>query len=403
VNALLSDPSLDEDSIAAIVALDPGAVDPNVAADCPPLESNTYPTVASNVLYKSLPEDHSIHLDVFAPPYESDTTTYPAMVMVHGGGWLRGCKTNLQKEASIASGSNQDEVNYGLSQQFLVFNINYRLSCTPETAPFTLASEENGEVDTNEDLCGWTFATTDDDTDHDALDYGAAIHDVEDAVAWAQAHANEYCPSEGPAVASCWNGNVELVGNSAGGNLVYMASGRMGDVADDAQVQAVGAWSGALKLDYMDPPVDAWPCEDSQTWKADNCAKAERKYVDCGMSYPTDPNDPCLPEYSDASPEAWYFDTSLPKAFFANGTPKAVMPFATNDLEVVSEASAKSFSDNLEGNGWDPDGPGPTGAFLYCKIPFDLHATNYLYDYSCPNETDSVYVTMIDYLNGAVT
>jgi acetyl esterase/lipase len=410
VNELLSDPTIDQASADAIADTDPTAVDPETFADCPaPLEEYPMAPGGHNVQYESTKD---LHLDVYVPPGLPTPTIvhYAAMIMVHGGGWDRGCKTNIQKEASIASGSNEDG-DYGLPEQFLVFNINYRLSCTASDPYLSLATEENGEVDSNDNLCGWDFQDTD-TTGHDGEDHGAAVHDVEDAIEWVKGNVNDWCPPNTPA--ECWNGNVELFGNSAGGNLAYEAAGRMYEYSSSNpyQVQAIGAWSGAPRMDLLED--GHWPCAPAETSKANNCRGAQTKYTGCLANYPPQ-SQGCIDIYGDASPYSHFLDPGLPKAFFANGTPYGKAPPAplSRNREVSSmNAVATDFRGNLNNNQWAENGTSDTGSFMFCSVywgadPVDLHARNYAYDddydFHCDGETDSVYVTMITYLESAVT
>jgi hypothetical protein len=81
---------------------------------------------------------------------------------------------------------------------------------------------------------------------------------------------NDWCPTNAPV--ECWNGNIELFGNSAGGNLVYEAAGRMYEDSptNPYQVQAIGAWSGAPRMDELED--GHWPCAPFETKKSESSA-----------------------------------------------------------------------------------------------------------------------------------
>ena len=126
-------------------------------------------------------------LDVYAP---ADAHDAPILLMVHGGGWVRGDKA--------ASGVVDNKVAHYLPSGFLVVSTNYRLS--PEVDPA-------GEAG-----------------------------DVASALAFVQGHAAE------------WGGSsrkVVLMGHSAGANLVGLLA------ADPSIAAGAGAspWLGTVVLD----------------------------------------------------------------------------------------------------------------------------------------------------------
>jgi acetyl esterase len=132
----------------------------------------------------------SLRLDACVPDGDGP---FPAVIMVHGGGWNSGDKSGGRSKALMAP------MDDPLSRAgFAWFEINYRLS------PKYL--------------------------------YPACINDVEAAIRWVKAHAAEYHldPSR-----------IALAGESAGGHLVDLAAAR----ADDStRVAAVVSFYGVYDL-----------------------------------------------------------------------------------------------------------------------------------------------------------
>ena len=419
---------MDQTTAEEIAATNPSAVDPYALALCPPLDDDAdtglYPILDPatdtdiQFEYDTLGAD-SPTLDVYRPLWEGGTElpTYPAMILVHGGGFSRGCNNHIQREAAVAAGVSRDpdpKVPNHLSQKFLVFNINYRMACPDSDTDIP-----------NEIFCGGYFSTAD-SSPYDAVDYSPGVHDVEVAVSWVQAHAGEYCPWKPGWEYPCWNGKIELVGNSSGGNLAFEAAARLSPKTETntLQVDAVGSWSGALRLNVLS--TGTWPCNHLETSKYKRCQSAEIHYIHCagaGSTYP--PPTACRPYYKDASPDdpvsdantygIPYLDPGLPRAYFANGTPDPNST-PTGKKEIISLQSALDFEDDLGTNGWFENGSGDIGAFRFCQVDEDLHAKTYIYTdpdpaappaehHHCSDEadTDSVFEDMVSFLNSAVT
>ena len=127
-------------------------------------------------------------LDAYVPP--AGEGRRPAVVMIHGGGWRAGDKASWRPEAEQLA-----------ARGWVAFSVNYRLD---EPAVFP-----------------------------------AEIDDVQAAVRWVRAHAQEY--GVDPA-------RIAAIGESAGGHLAAMLAtlGR-GDLDRDARIRVGAAWS---------PPVD---------------------------------------------------------------------------------------------------------------------------------------------------
>ena len=129
---------------------------------------------------------HPTFLDVYRP--QSSSGPVPAVVLVHGGGHVKGDKCGLQAQAVALA---QDG--------FAVFNVNY---------PLATASQP-------------TFPNP--------------VYDVMDAVAWVRSHASQVGvdPSR-----------IALFGGSAGGNLSLSAAFAAPLIDPAAKVTAVADWSG---------------------------------------------------------------------------------------------------------------------------------------------------------------
>jgi acetyl esterase len=127
-------------------------------------------------------------LDAYVPP--AGEARRPAVVMIHGGGWRVGDKASWQPEAERLA-----------ARGWVAFSINYRLD---EPAVFP-----------------------------------AEIDDVQAAVRWVRAHAEEY---------QIDTARIAALGESAGGHLAAMLAtlGR-GPLDRDARIRVGAAWS---------PPVD---------------------------------------------------------------------------------------------------------------------------------------------------
>jgi acetyl esterase len=111
----------------------------------------------------------------------------PAIVLVHGGRWSSGDKSEMTGTAQRWA-----------ARGYVVFNINYRLSTTHT--------------------------------------YPAQIQDVRAAIGWVRAHGEEYGADPS---------SIGLFGGSAGGHLSLLAA------MEDSDVRAVVSWSGPTDLGLM--------------------------------------------------------------------------------------------------------------------------------------------------------
>jgi pectinesterase len=224
------------------------------------------PPDAPDRVYETTAEHVHIRLDVYRP---AGTDTHPALILVHGGGWKSGCKTNVAPEAGRI-----------VSAGFVVFAIDYRLDCDPNSPP--------PDVD-DPALCGYTGIYP--------------VTDVVTAVLWVRANAAHF--GANPT-------RVAALGFSVGGNLVY-AAGALG-VPGSSAPDVVAGWSGSTELGYL--RSGAVTCSESKTPAA--CTSVRTRHVGCDLT---------------ACPASWaslsaFADEKLtgPPAFVANSTHELV-PF----------------------------------------------------------------------------
>ncbi len=150
-----------------------------------------------NVVYKSL--NRKLHLDIFHP---KDGNKYPAVLLIHGGGWSSGDKSLLVPMAEKLS-------SYG----YVTASIEYRLS--PEAK------------------------------------YPAAVYDIKAAIRWLRAKAGIY---------NIDTSKIAVLGCSAGGHLAALVGttngmrkfeDKIGNAEHSSNVQAIVDIDGVL--DFTDP------------------------------------------------------------------------------------------------------------------------------------------------------
>jgi len=171
-----------------------------------------------------MPDTIALHLDLryregkseawkldLAYPKGRGTKPRPALVVIHGGGWIEGDKSSFTSLKYWAPGNIIDFAKLG----FVAATLNYRLS---REAPFP-----------------------------------AALEDCKCAVRWLRAHAEEYHIDVN---------RIGAYGNSAGGHLALLlavvdkANGLEGDGPyqdQSSMVQAVISDSGPVDLDWRKP------------------------------------------------------------------------------------------------------------------------------------------------------
>jgi acetyl esterase/lipase len=164
-------------------------------------------TVLHNLRYRDGPSKQWT-LDL-AMPKASDEKLRPAIVVIHGGGWLEGDKSSFASREHGVPGNIVDFAALG----FVAATINYRLSAE---AP-----------------------------------YPAALEDCQGAIRWLRAHAGEYHIDPN---------HIGVYGNSAGGHLAMLLGmqSKKGDREgpgphrdQSSRVQAVASDSGPIDLLYQ--------------------------------------------------------------------------------------------------------------------------------------------------------
>ena len=154
-------------AIATLIALPLAAQNPK---QNPPFEPPPNVDIQKNLVYSTIGE-RQMHLDLYLPKNPS-ATPMPAVIYIHGGGWVNGNKTAFQRQAA-----------YMATKGYAGACIEYRLS---------------GEAK-----------------------WPAAIDDSKAAVRWVRENAKKY---------NIDKNRIAAAGGSAGGHLVALL-GTAGDVA----------------------------------------------------------------------------------------------------------------------------------------------------------------------------
>jgi acetyl esterase/lipase len=281
-----------------------------------------------DITYKTFANDEGgttpILLDQYSPP-TLGLGPQPAVVLAHGGGWLQGCRRALNRAA----------VDLAQTHHFIVYSIDYRLSCTaadnpsPDEAP----------------LCNWKYPRIDPVTGT----RGAAIHDVQDAVSWVRANAASHYPN--------FNGKVALAGSSAGANLVFQAAGVLSS-GDPRRPEAVGGWSSNNELGRM--TNGEYTCDESPNYNY--CWTGVKKYQDCDIR---DGDPGCASRYTEASPRPTY-TSSGPPVFIANADDEIMPLLQATDL--------RDWLDLIQ----------PPVVHFFCEVDnSQLHGKGYLFPKGC--------------------
>jgi acetyl esterase/lipase len=171
------------------------------------------------------------------------------MIMIHGGGWRSGCRKNVQSLADMARDAG-----------YIVFSIDYRMSCEETDPPFS---------DNVEKMC-----------DHYAPH---ALADIQAAVPFFRAETTpSFSNGEGEWIKHLNEAeDMTALGFSSGGNLAFML-GVLGDTASDTDLQVVGGFSGPTEIGLLDnggaSRVDD-PCDGAWSQKQAACRGARNDYV----------------------------------------------------------------------------------------------------------------------------
>lgn len=153
-----------------------------------------------NLVYITLAETpfgkRDLHLDVFCPEKEGK---YPALILVHGGGWRAGDRSLQVPMAQMIA-----------TEGFVTVTVEYQLSLEAK--------------------------------------YPAAVHNIKSAIRWMRAHANEYgIDSEKIAISGCSAGGqlALLVGMTNG---VEKFEGDMGNLGFSSDVQSIIDIDGVINF-----------------------------------------------------------------------------------------------------------------------------------------------------------
>lgn len=153
-----------------------------------------------NLVYATLAETpfgkRDLHLDLFFPEQKG---TYPALIMVHGGGWRAGNKSLQTPMAQMIA-----------AKGFVTVAVEYQLSLEAK--------------------------------------YPAAVHNIKAAIRWMRAHADEYgIDPDRIAISGCSAGGqlAALVGLTNG---VEQFEGEMGNKAYSSDIQAIIDIDGVLNF-----------------------------------------------------------------------------------------------------------------------------------------------------------
>lgn len=164
----------------------------------PPFRLPNNIEIQTNVTYVAI-GSRKLHLDLFLP--RVGTGPFPAVVYIHGGGWIKGDKSQFWRQAADMA-----------SKGFVGATIEYRLSTEAK--------------------------------------YPAALYDSKAAVRWLRAHAAKYHVDPN---------RIAAAGGSAGGYLVAMLGttagmprfdGKEGNSRISTRVAAVAAFNPVLNLVY---------------------------------------------------------------------------------------------------------------------------------------------------------
>ncbi len=142
----------------------------------------------------SKPEGHSLKLDLYLPK-EPSSKTLPVIIWVHGGGWVKGSKTNCK-------------ISFLAQRGFAVVSTSYRLV----------------------DIAQWP----------------SQINDCYETVRWIRNNATQYGFDAQ---------HIGIMGSSAGGHLAALVGTRPypGKEVTSSRVQAVCDWFGPTELLTMPP------------------------------------------------------------------------------------------------------------------------------------------------------
>ncbi len=341
--------------------------------------------------FKELNEDETLRdltLDEY-DPYQMGSGNYPVLILVHGGGWVAGCRGSVAKEAKLFSGDSPlQRTGARIRQKFIVLSIEYRLACKygsyseiPDSAlPW---------------LCGWRWDTPDPNAGNQTQ---VAVHDVEDVIRWVRDTTGGWEDQAGSDYGN-WNGDVFVLGASAGGNVVASAAA---NAAADAVIKPTAAaiLSGFPETGKTDNADQDWSCSSGSS-NQQECWEHINNYLNCLVDGkpPTQAVQSCKGtngRYEEASPlnGPWFYDDT-PAMFIANAGYGG-----GNNYDLSPKQLAEDFHTRL-----DTVGEYEPGTNLeLCEVASGGHATGYLDKWSpnqrsCDGETVEVIETLVDFFD----
>jgi acetyl esterase/lipase len=337
---------------------------------CPPTTRASHPNLPYSSFVRRLGGTPvPLLLDEYDPVAHVGTAV-PAAMLVHGGGWISGCRRLLDAEAVDLA-----------ARGYLVFSVDYRLACPPDAPGYSPDVRA---------LCGWDVTRADPTTGRPSV----ATADLLAASAWIRANASTFWS---------WNGKVAAIGESAGGHLVLQAVAEA-DPGLGERPDVVAVWSAKLEMGrFQVPPKDGWPSADTcdHSRVPHQCWPGEDAYLGApGCGRPLNPftTDRCAdaPRWPAASPLLrWAARTraDLVPVFFANGG-------GPNDTvyrraETVPLREANEFARLLPTIGFAP------GDFEECVVDTTRHSIRYLFTNRCEDGLpgDRVFDTTVRFLD----
>lgn len=168
---------------------------------CQPAPITTAVTKYPDIVYATVPRGDGegtfgLMLDAYVP---SPGNFYPALIWVHGGGWVSGSRTTESGTGSL------DEIFahfYAYQGPFVVFTIDYRMPCDP-TAPYLEYWDSSPHLSPRAAICS------------PAHKHPVPLADVRAAIEWVRNNGAQF--NADPT-------KIGIVGDSTGGHLALLAA-----------------------------------------------------------------------------------------------------------------------------------------------------------------------------------
>lgn len=312
-------------------------------------------------------DERDLKLDEYSPltPLTPLTSEYPVLVLVHGGGWVAGCRGVVSREAKLFAGRLLLQDEDVVEEKFIVFSIDHRLACD-------MGSYLDAPDSPLPYLCGWRWDTEDDNEGDQAQ---AGVRDLGDVIRWIKDTTGGWEDQPGSLYEYWDEENIMVVGASSGGNLVASFAGRA--AADpDIRPTAVALLSGFPETGQAS--TQDWSC-DAGSSMAETCWQNLNNYLNCGVvngQAPDEAVEACQEEdaggeirYEDASPinEDWDYPNT-PAMFIASGG------YGSGNYDLSPLQLSLDFHQTLDTQGNYED---ETNLKL-CQVASGGHATSYL-------------------------